>query len=141
MKWILVFFSISFFSISMSFGQNLDSHRWNDRLLILLAETPENKLFKKEYQTLLKVRKGLNERKLVIYLITPNRQKHSIPGLNWIASTRQFKALKKTDKTCEIILIGLDGGVKLRRDTFISAQQLFDVIDAMPMRASELRKN
>jgi hypothetical protein len=39
----------------------------------------------------------------------------------------------------EVILIGKDGGVKLRAKTPISIQELFSLIDAMPMRRQELR--
>jgi len=34
----------------------------------------------------------------------------------------------------EAVLIGLDGGVKWRSSEAVSAQTLFSVIDAMPMR-------
>jgi hypothetical protein len=39
----------------------------------------------------------------------------------------------------EIILIGKDGGVKLRSKTPISLEELFSLIDAMPMRRQEMR--
>lgn len=37
-------------------------------------------------------------------------------------------------------LIGRDGGVKLRRDRPVPAEELFAVIDAMPMRQAERRE-
>lgn len=37
------------------------------------------------------------------------------------------------------ILIGKDGGEKMRSDTVVSTQQLFAVIDAMPMRKNEMK--
>ena len=39
----------------------------------------------------------------------------------------------------EIILIGLDGGIKLRQGQILTQQALFNRIDSMPMRSSELR--
>ena len=39
-----------------------------------------------------------------------------------------------------LILIGRDGGEKYRSHTPVSTQTLFDIIDSMPMRQSEIRK-
>ena len=38
-----------------------------------------------------------------------------------------------------MVLIGLDGGVKLEKQEVLSMKELFSIIDAMPMRANELR--
>ena len=37
------------------------------------------------------------------------------------------------------MLIGLDGGCKLESNKVVSATQIFDQIDQMPMRQQELR--
>ena len=41
----------------------------------------------------------------------------------------------------EVILIGLDGGVKLRKSELLSSEELFTVIDGMPMRRAEIRRS
>lgn len=51
---------------------------------------------------------------------------------------RGFKDWTNPDSGFEILLIGLDGGVKLRQDKVIDAETLFARIDAMPMRRQEL---
>ena len=40
-----------------------------------------------------------------------------------------------------IILVGKDGGEKHRSASIMQPKQLFTIIDAMPMRQSEMRKN
>jgi hypothetical protein len=40
----------------------------------------------------------------------------------------------------QVLLIGKDGGVKLRRTTPIPIKELFDTIDSMPMRQDEARQ-
>jgi hypothetical protein len=35
--------------------------------------------------------------------------------------------------------VGKDGGEKLRSDTVVSPEQLFSIIDAMPMRKDEMK--
>ena len=39
-----------------------------------------------------------------------------------------------------LILIGKDGGVKLRRENGADLQDIFDLIDGMPMRKAEMRR-
>lgn len=40
----------------------------------------------------------------------------------------------------EIILIGKDGGVKKRKTSLMQTDELFGIIDSMPMRQSEMRR-
>lgn len=54
----------------------------------------------------------------------------------------QLKKWKiKESDSFTFILIGRDGGEKYRSGTFVSHQDLFGKIDAMPMRRSEVGKN
>ena len=40
----------------------------------------------------------------------------------------------------EAVLVGKDGGEKLRTDTPITPERLFETVDAMPMRRQEMRQ-
>lgn len=54
----------------------------------------------------------------------------------------QFKNWKiKESDSFIFILIGRDGGEKYRSGAFVSHQELFGKIDAMPMRRNEVGKN
>ena len=44
------------------------------------------------------------------------------------------------EESFRIVLIGKDGGVKLDQAKGISIQEVFDLIDTMPMRQAEIRK-
>jgi len=141
MKTWLTAFLFFLITTQLSFGQDFNSHKWNDRILIILADSPNNKTFKKQFDQLLQVQKGLKDRKLVIYLFTPDGQNCDLQLLNFVSNTQRYSDLKKFKNDFEILLVGLDGGIKLHQNTLLPAQQLFDRIDAMPMRAQELRKN
>ena len=39
-----------------------------------------------------------------------------------------------------LVLVGKDGGVKLRRDGHVKMADIFDLIDSMPMRQNEMRQ-
>ena len=43
-------------------------------------------------------------------------------------------------KTFSVVLIGKDGGEKLRRPTPLAPDELFALVDAMPMRRAEMRE-
>ena len=57
----------------------------------------------------------------------------------WRHAEDLFKKFKKTKNGFEIILIGLDGGIKLRQNELLSTRKLFELIDGMPMRQAEIR--
>ena len=63
------------------------------------------------------------------------------PRMTWIRCLSTFLQMRTYQADFEVLLIGLDGGKKLQQNLLLSTQQLFDKIDAMPMRAQELRKN
>lgn len=46
-----------------------------------------------------------------------------------------------SDKSFTFILVGRDGGEKLRSSEVVTAEKLFGLIDAMPMRKDEMRRN
>lgn len=44
------------------------------------------------------------------------------------------------DESFAVVLVGKDGGEKLRRTTIVKPRELFAIIDAMPMRRNEAKK-
>ena len=52
---------------------------------------------------------------------------------------KEIKNILDQNNDFEVILIGLDGGIKLRQDQTLLKQDLFRIIDAMPMRRNEIR--
>jgi hypothetical protein len=56
-------------------------------------------------------------------------------------SNNTFERYKSHTHQNEIVLIGLDGGVKLRQNEFLGCEDLFAIIDGMPMRRRELKGN
>ncbi len=69
---------------------------------------------------------GIQERDLTITVITGNDLLY-----------KKYKVNLLTDFT--VILIGKDGNEKLRTQNLLTADKLFALIDAMPMRKEEMR--
>jgi hypothetical protein len=123
-------------------SQELAKHHWENRLVLILAEDTNSVKYHdqiKEFQNHLK---GMEERKILFYHITPVQYKSGLTDGIWQKSETKYESYKKSNVEPEIILIGLDGGVKLRASEFITSQKLFATIDVMPMRREEInRKN
>lgn len=123
-------------------AQDLSVHKWENRLLILLTEDAEDKAYKKQLKELSNCREGIEDRKLIIYQST--REKFRM-GLGtegeWNNSRDIYKKYKGNKPGFQVLLIALDGGVKIDQSELISCEKLFDTIDSMPMRKAEMRKN
>jgi len=126
-------------SITMS-AQELSSHQWKDRLLLVLTTDNSKDLYREQMNILNDNTEGLEERKLVIYSVMPQQYKKGIEAESWMKSTRLNDRYRQQGEDFEVILIGLDGGIKLRQAEILSIEKLFATIDAMPMRSNEIRK-
>jgi Domain of unknown function (DUF4174) len=94
---------------------------------LLLFGNKEEPLMKQQWQLLNKDSTGLAEREVHIKMIGLGN------GLY-----KQYDIDVNTSFT--VILIGKDGGEKYRSARPITSTQLFALIDAMPMRRSEMQK-
>ena len=121
-------------------AQVLTKHKWENRLLLVLTDDTSNGKYQDQLQEFKKNLDGIKERKLLIYQITPEKFKLGFENSKWKKSETVYQQFKKTDSQPEIILIGLDGGVKLQVPEFLSAKKLFATIDVMPMRIQEINR-
>ncbi|MFC4097382.1 DUF4174 domain-containing protein [Euzebyella saccharophila] len=127
-------------------SQNLSSHQWKNRVLIIKSEDKKSELFKKQLGEFETTDAELKERKIALYKIVGDDfwlKNYTKPNANTTEKiTIKFKdEILEASKNFEVILIGLDGGVKLRQSSLVTKEQLFQLIDSMPMRANELKRN
>ena len=122
-------------------AQDLSEHRWNDRVLLLLTLDTAKSTYKSQVKFLTDSIRGLEERKLVVYHVTPRAFKKGLQSKAlWQQSAALFERYVRYPNVFQVTLIGLDGGVKLQKEGRLSTKELFRAIDAMPMRASEMRR-
>lgn len=127
--------------ISPSNAQHLSSHQWKDRLVIIQSENATNPLFKKQIEEFKKDPEGLEERKIAVYLSVAGNYKMGLEEReDWKKAGKDLEKLKNSTSEFEVILMGLDGGVKLRKNELLTRESLFRTIDQMPMRMSEIRR-
>jgi len=132
--------SILLFCSLLSYGQHIKKHEWKKRVIIILTDEKEHSIYKKQLTELHKNTKGIKERKLIVYNVIPTAYATGLTDIEWKNSTRLYKNYKKTKKSFEIILIGLDGSIKLRQTRLLTNGDLYSLIDAMPMRQNERKR-
>ncbi len=110
---------------------SLASWRWKSRLLLVFAPDAGNAQLAGQRHILADARQGARARDLVPIEIIGDRASDSLDA----AALR--RAHHVAPDRFAVILIGKDGGEKLRRSQPIEAGLLFGLIDTMPMRQQE----
>ena len=121
----------------------LKKHRWQNRILVLKTDSKQNDNFVNQLQELKQHKVGLIERKLVLYTVIEDMVyfdnfKSKDPASYKLNDLDELSDIFGSEDY-EIILIGLDGGIKVRDIQKTSIKQLFEIIDVMPMRRRELK--
>lgn len=129
------------FSYSSSSAQSLQQHQWEDRIILIFADSEDNEFYQEQLQHLQANEAELKDRDLVVYRILD--QKAFQPGgkpmkRGWADALRS--SYQGEEKSFLFVLIGKDGGVKLRSNREVEVKKLFALIDGMPMRRAEMRK-
>jgi hypothetical protein len=116
----------------------LGGYQWQNRLLLIFAPDADSALYRRQQEMLLVAEPGLNERDMVIIFVI--REAVSTKGRPAapVAAVDLRDAYGVLPHEFRVVLIGKDGGVKLRQEEPISAADLFALIDSMPMRKQEM---
>jgi Domain of unknown function (DUF4174) len=126
---------------SMSAGETaLAAYRWENRVLLVFAPDVDSRQYLRQQKMLLNAESGLNERDLVVISVlkdmVPMKRRPAAP----VSADDLWDAYDVLPHDCLVVLIGKDGGAKLRQDEPTLAADLFALIDSMPMRKQEMRR-
>jgi hypothetical protein len=129
----LLIINLLFFSTVNSNPKSPKDYIWQNRIVIIQTTEPDSTWFDE------RLRKGLEDRKLLVFqfndsvLISTN-SKEMINSKDFIG-----KLKSRGKEASQWVLIGLDGGVKSSGQNLPDPKAIFEIIDAMPMRQSEIR--
>lgn len=125
-------------------GQNLNKHKWKNRILIIQTSSESNTKYQSQVDEFINSDEEFKERKLVVYTViadaykmTDYQEKKNTDS--WTISKKMYEHILDEKDTFKIILIGLDGGIKLEKTEILKEIELYKIIDSMPMRSAELR--
>ena len=127
------------FGSQVALSMDLNHFKWKNRLLLMFAPQ-EGDSFLRTLQSEISAQQGeVSERDLVVLKIFesgPSYLENTQLDTRTAAAIRNRFAAPLGHFTC--ILVGKDGGIKLRRNAQVKLKEIFDLIDAMPMRREEM---
>lgn len=115
--------------------------RWKHRPLVVIANTHNDPLLQSIYQSLKDpaIQAEFDDRAMVLYAITPDKATRNGEVIERAETQAILNAFKQAQSSIpSAYLIGLDGGIKLIQQHRIDLQEIFTLIDGMPMRQREL---
>jgi Domain of unknown function (DUF4174) len=114
------------FFTAILFSTSFVTQDYSKRKILLLAEHNQNTDLKQQQKILSADSAGLADRDIIVAVITP------------ASDENRYDQLTKNKIGFRLILIGKDGGEKLTSDKPVTLQQLYGLIDSMPMRKYEI---
>lgn len=118
---------------------DLDALRWKNRVLVLFSPSESDASLQLQKQGLASSAQGVLDRDLMVLEIVEQGQSKAV---NHLLSEKSVQDIRKrlgvVGGSFQVLLIGKDGGVKLRSSEPVSMKDLFGLIDSMPMRQQEM---
>ena len=96
---------------------------------LIIVGSPDDPRVARQHAVLKQEAGALRERAVVVTDITPKAAHRDRPEL-----------AIDPQATFQVLLIGRDGEVKLRRDSLVAGSEIAALIDTMPMRRNEMKR-
>ena len=116
-------------SLSIMNARNLDELRWKERVILIYAPKGAEKQLGRQEALLRLHNVELTERDITQIVVRTPAENPEI-----------VKRFKLSGAGFTVLLIGKDGGEKLRSHEIVSPEALCRLIDSMPMRQEEMRE-
>lgn len=120
---------------------DLSQYQWKNRLLFIFAPNRDHPLFETMQNSLRAQGTEVADRNLVIFeILESGRSNINMKHLDSQTAQSLRKKFTVPRNEFTVILIGKDGGIKLNHQDQIQLEDIFELIDAMPMRQEEIRQ-
>ncbi len=118
---------------------DLKAYQWENRLLLFFAPTPEDETYQKQQGALEGHAKKMEDRDILTFTLFEDAPSYA--GSVEVAKSeanliRQDFQIKSGEFT--LLLIGKDSQVKINSQNVVPANDIFALIDSMPMRQQEV---
>lgn len=121
---------------------SLDDYRWKNRLLVVSSPAPDDPNLARQLQQVDATDSEFAERDLVLIRLATDGT--SLAGTRKLdpAQVEEMRIALGIDAgSFAVLLIGKDGTVKLSKNTFVPMDDIYALIDQMPMRQREMRED
>jgi hypothetical protein len=119
----------------------LESFQWENRILVLFASHSDDESYQTQINKFSSLDDQFKDRDLILFSIFNEGCSTLNDEVISDSSSQSIRErLSPQENSYFIFLIGKDGGVKLKQDEVLEPDELFRVIDRMPMRQREMRE-
>ncbi|MEE4600953.1 MAG: DUF4174 domain-containing protein [Desulfobacteraceae bacterium] len=120
---------------------DLSQFRWKNRLLFLFAPNRSHPLFDVLQKSIATQQAEVADRDLVIFeILESGTSRLDTSDLDPQVAQSLRDKFDVSPGRFAVILVGKDGGTKLNRQEQTQLEDIFALIDAMPMRMEEMRQ-
>ena len=143
-RFAVVFFilvGLTFWTPKETLSMDLTQFQWKNRLLFLFTEDANDPFFKDLQSQIMAQKAEVDDRDLIVFELPakgPARMGAKPLDQQQADSLRNHFGIP--GDTFNLILVGKDGGIKLKRSDQVDLTDVFGLIDSMPMRQREMRQ-
>ena len=138
---IIIFTALMIFDHKDTMPMDLTQFQWKNRLLLIFAPDDNDSLLKKLQSEIIAQEAEVEDRDMIVFELLElgsSRMNRALLDQSKVDSIRRHFSVPQ--RSFRVILIGKDGGIKLKRDDQIDLETIFELIDSMPMRKDEIRQ-
>ena len=139
----LLFLLVSTMAVPAS-GQDrirLKDYQWKNRLILAFAPSLEDPGYKAlEKEIVVQAEEIIDRDLLIFHILETGELKLGESSLQTGSGDYLRERFSIRPGTFTVLLIGKDGGIKLRREGGVELKEIFSLIDTMPMRQREMRE-
>ena len=115
-----------------------DAYQWEKRVLVVFSPTRDDVQLKAQMDVILAQAAALEERDFVVWVLVANQSVMVDGEAKPHLFTRPFYGhFGVKESEFMVLMVGKDGGEKLRKTEAVGADELLALVDAMPMRKRE----
>ncbi len=118
----------------------MEAYRWENRPLVVFAPDSDHPIVAAQRDQLEGQLGALRERDIVVIEVIGRDTTIDGESTSALEADTLRQRYRVNGDEAAALLIGKDGGVKIRQPGAISADRLFETIDAMPMRRREMQE-
>ena len=119
----------------------LKDYQWKNRLILAFSPSTKDKGYRAFAKDIaLQAEEVVDRDLLVFHILETGEVRLGETSLPTGPGDYLRESFSIRSGTLTVLLIGKDGGVKLRREGGVELNQIFSLIDTMPMRQREMRE-
>jgi hypothetical protein len=137
----LILVGLTVWTPKETLSMDLTQFQWKNRLLFLFAEDASDPIFTNLQRQIMDQKDEVADRDLIVFEVPakgPARMGTAPLDRQQADSIRNHFDIP--GNTFSLILVGKDGGIKLKREDRVDLSDVFGLIDSMPMRQREMQQ-